>query len=276
MKRLAAPSRHVQSRALGFLIRVAISALAVPSALADETLRYQRNLLPRLLDQLAYSIPDGVALKSIRQNGDQVKVIGYAGSSSKVTTYARELERSDLQMSTEVANIRDSRIGASGFSEFSIELSPKDDQSESAGSDNACAALPPPLDAGRDFEAVLLAINNAGKGNSVEFELFRPGSQAITGSYTRLPTAIKVFGAFGDIRRFVHEINRLPTLITVNEFSIQETRDDSVRLEAIVTIFQSSGPSKTAPAVVPHNPTGCSMSVVKAKFMSDPFSREGL
>lgn len=270
MNGLAARSERVRSRYSRALVSVVVATFCSSAALADEPLHYQRSLLPRLLDQLAYSIPDGIALKSIRQSGMGVKVVGYAGSSAKVNAYAKELDRSDLQMNIEVANIRDSRIGANRFSEFSIELSPKD-----ASSYATCQPLPPALDAGRDFDATLLAVNYAGIGNSVEFEVFKPGNPTAVESYTGLPTAIKVIGTFGDIRRFVHEINRLPTLVVLGDFAIQETRDEAVRMEATVTIYRAAA-GKQVPAVATRNPGACSTGVAKVKFLSDPFSRAGL
>ena len=45
-----------------------------------------------LLDQMVRQLPDGVYLKSIRQNGAKVQIVGYAQSNARVSTLMRNIE----------------------------------------------------------------------------------------------------------------------------------------------------------------------------------------
>lgn len=273
-----ASRQRPRGRAFKVLLGIAIAALAAPTVWADELIRYQRNLLPLLLDQMAYSIPDGVALKSIRQSGAQVRVAGYAASSSRASAFVRGLERSELPLSAELAGVKEARIAGGRISEFAVDLAPKSEPVASLTGlvDAGCDSLPPPLEDARDIEGALVAIQMAGLGNSVEFDLFKPGAESAGGPYTGLPTAIRVHGGFDDIRRFVHDLNRLPTLVVLSDFAIQEIREDSLRMDAIVTVYRASGRGKMTPVRAQSDRRRCSGGAVKARFMSDPFSRAGL
>lgn len=59
-----------------------------------ETLQGNRTEVVHLLDQLARQLPDGVYLKSIKQNGQNVNLNGYAQSNAWVSTLMKNLESS--------------------------------------------------------------------------------------------------------------------------------------------------------------------------------------
>jgi len=59
-----------------------------------ESLQTNRTETVRLLDQLVRQLPDGVYLKSVKQTGQKVNVIGYATSNARVSTLMRNFEAS--------------------------------------------------------------------------------------------------------------------------------------------------------------------------------------
>ena len=59
-----------------------------------ETLQANRSETVHLLDQLVRQLPDGVYLRSIRQTGDKVQLVGYAQSNARVSTLMRNIESS--------------------------------------------------------------------------------------------------------------------------------------------------------------------------------------
>jgi len=59
-----------------------------------ETLQTNRTETVRLLDQLVRQLPDGIYLKSIKQTGKIVNVVGYATSNARVSTLMRHIEAS--------------------------------------------------------------------------------------------------------------------------------------------------------------------------------------
>ena len=59
-----------------------------------ETLQGNRSEAVHLLDQLVRQLPDGVYLKSVKQNGSTVNITGYAQSNARVSSLLRNLEAS--------------------------------------------------------------------------------------------------------------------------------------------------------------------------------------
>ena len=61
---------------------------------AIEELQANRSQMVHLFDDLVRTIPDGVRLVSIKQNGDQLVLQGQAESNARVSNYMRNLEAS--------------------------------------------------------------------------------------------------------------------------------------------------------------------------------------
>lgn len=61
-----------------------------------ERLQASRSTTVELLDKLAKSIPVGVTLTSIRQQGPVLALLGNSQSNARVSAYLKELENSDL------------------------------------------------------------------------------------------------------------------------------------------------------------------------------------
>jgi type IV pilus assembly protein PilN len=59
-----------------------------------ETLQADRAQTVHLLEQMVRQMPDGVYLKSMRQTGQKVHVVGYAQSNARVSTLMRNIEAS--------------------------------------------------------------------------------------------------------------------------------------------------------------------------------------
>ncbi len=59
-----------------------------------ETLQNSRSEVVHLLDQLVRLLPDGVYLQSIKQEGHNITLVGYAQSNAWVSTLMRNLESS--------------------------------------------------------------------------------------------------------------------------------------------------------------------------------------
>ncbi|MBU0622104.1 MAG: PilN domain-containing protein [Gammaproteobacteria bacterium] len=59
-----------------------------------ENLQSTRSDVVHLLDQMLRILPDGVHLKSIKQNGYSISMVGYAQSNARVSTLMRSIEDS--------------------------------------------------------------------------------------------------------------------------------------------------------------------------------------
>lgn len=71
-----------------------------------------------------------------------------------------------------------------------------------------------------EMDALLTDINQAGLGRGLQFELFRPGPELITGVFAEQPIALKVTGNYDDLGKFASDISQLPRIVTLNNISI--------------------------------------------------------
>jgi type IV pilus assembly protein PilN len=100
-----------------------------------ESLQSSRTEAVRLMDQLVRQLPDGLYLKSVKQTGDLVNVIGYATSNARVSTLMRNFEASPWLESPQLLEIKAARVGNTALSEFSLNIRvtrPKEEAPEAA------------------------------------------------------------------------------------------------------------------------------------------------
>jgi type IV pilus assembly protein PilN len=90
-----------------------------------ETLQANRTEAVHLLDQLVRQLPDGVYLKSVRQSGARVTLVGYAQSNARVSTLMRNIESSPWLTSPELIEIRSVALDKQKVNEFSLAVQVK-------------------------------------------------------------------------------------------------------------------------------------------------------
>ena len=71
-----------------------------------------------------------------------------------------------------------------------------------------------------EMDALLTDINQAGLGRGLQFELFRPGKEVVTGVFAEQPIAIKITGAYDDLGKFASDISQLPRIVMLDNISI--------------------------------------------------------
>ena len=60
-----------------------------------ETLQRSRPEVVYLFDELVGTVPDGVHLESVRQTGPRITITGVAQSSTRVSTFMRNIDNSE-------------------------------------------------------------------------------------------------------------------------------------------------------------------------------------
>jgi type IV pilus assembly protein PilN len=92
---------------------------------AIEQLQGNRPLIVRFFDELINSLPDGVSVKTIVQQGQNVTITGEAQSNARVSSFMRNLESSDWLSSPELDVIQ--AVNASGvrISGFTLRFKQK-------------------------------------------------------------------------------------------------------------------------------------------------------
>jgi type IV pilus assembly protein PilO len=108
-----------------------------------------------------------------------------------------------------------------------------------------------------EMDALLTDINQAGLGRGLLFDLFRPGAERVSGSFTEQPIAIKVTGNYDDIGKFSSDIAMLPRIVTLNDISITPMgAGGTLALEATAKTFRYLDESEVAAQKKKDKPAG--------------------
>jgi type IV pilus assembly protein PilN len=90
-----------------------------------ETLQANRTEAVHLLDQLVRQLPDGLYLKSVKQAGGRVTLVGYAQSNARVSTLMRNIESSPWLTTPELVEIKSVPLEKQKVNEFILNLQVK-------------------------------------------------------------------------------------------------------------------------------------------------------
>lgn len=87
-----------------------------------EDLQTDRSSSVHLLDQLVRQLPEGIYLKSIKQNGKSIALQGYAQSNARVSTLMRNLEESPWLESPNLVEIKAVNLNNTRVNEFTLTV----------------------------------------------------------------------------------------------------------------------------------------------------------
>ncbi|OGS95454.1 MAG: fimbrial protein [Gallionellales bacterium RBG_16_56_9] len=87
-----------------------------------ENLQSTRSDVVHLLDQMLRILPDGVYLRSIKQTGNKINLIGYAQSNARVSTLMRAIEDSPWLDSPALVEIHATTVNGTRVSEFTLNF----------------------------------------------------------------------------------------------------------------------------------------------------------
>lgn len=115
-----------------------------------ETLQANRTEAVHLLDQLVRQLPDGVYLKSVKQNGARITLVGYAQSNARVSTLMRNVENSPWLTAPDLIEIRSVALDKQKVNEFTLAVQIK---RQAPAPNNIPAAVPAKPPAGKSASA---------------------------------------------------------------------------------------------------------------------------
>ena len=87
-----------------------------------EDLQTDRSSSVHLLDQLVRQLPEGIYLKTIKQNGKTVTLQGYAQSNARVSTLMRNLEESPWLEAPNLVEIKAVTLNNLRVNEFTLTV----------------------------------------------------------------------------------------------------------------------------------------------------------
>lgn len=79
-----------------------------------------------------------------------------------------------------------------------------------------------------EMESLLVDINQAGLGRGLQFELFRPGKEAVRDFYAELPITVKITGSYHDFGAFAGDVAKLPRIVTLNDIDVVQAKGGGV------------------------------------------------
>ena len=97
-----------------------------------EALQVNRSDTVHVLDQLARRMPEGVYLKSVKQTGPKITLVGYAQSNARVSTLMRTLEDSPWVHDPTLVEIKAVTVDKLRVNEFSLNTSLRKQVAEAA------------------------------------------------------------------------------------------------------------------------------------------------
>lgn len=87
-----------------------------------EKLQSDRSDVVHLLDQMLRILPEGVYLKSLKQSGKNINLVGYSQSNARVSTLMRAIDDSSWLESATLVVVSSTRVGNSRISEFTLNF----------------------------------------------------------------------------------------------------------------------------------------------------------
>jgi type IV pilus assembly protein PilN len=87
-----------------------------------EDLQSTRSYVVHLLDQMLRILPDGVYLRSLKQSGYKISMVGYAQSSARVSTLMRSIEDSPWLDTPTLIEVHATTVGSVRQNEFSLNF----------------------------------------------------------------------------------------------------------------------------------------------------------
>jgi type IV pilus assembly protein PilN len=90
-----------------------------------ETLQAERAQTVHLLEQMVRQMPEGVYLRSMKQSGQRVHIVGYAQSNARVSTLMRNIEASPWLEQPLLVEVKAAAVDRKRVSEFNMFLNLK-------------------------------------------------------------------------------------------------------------------------------------------------------
>lgn len=90
-----------------------------------EQLQADRAQTVHLLEQMVRQMPEGIYLRSMRQSGPRVHIVGYAQSNARVSTLMRNIEASPWLEQPVLVEVKASNVDKKRVSEFNMYLNLK-------------------------------------------------------------------------------------------------------------------------------------------------------
>ncbi|MGE5386255.1 MAG: PilN domain-containing protein [Betaproteobacteria bacterium] len=90
-----------------------------------ESLQRDRSETVYLLSEMVKQVPEGIYLKSLKQEGARINLIGYAQSNARVSSFMRNIENSQWLEAPQLVSIKASTVANRRLNEFVMNVNLK-------------------------------------------------------------------------------------------------------------------------------------------------------
>lgn len=104
-----------------------------------ESLQANRTEIVHLFNELARLVPAGIYLKSIKQTGNKIQLIGYTQSNARVSTLMYNLDQSPLLERPQLVEIKAVMVDKRRMGEFNLDVYLTRQQTDSPNAQNQVA-----------------------------------------------------------------------------------------------------------------------------------------
>jgi type IV pilus assembly protein PilO len=104
--------------------------------------------------------------------------------------------------------------------------------------EQAFGALLKQLPNKQEMDALITDVNQAGLGRGLQFDLFKPEAETLTEFYAETPIRVKVNGGYHDVAAFVSDVSKLSRIVTLQNISMEPTKDGVLNMDAIVKTYR--------------------------------------
>ena len=87
-----------------------------------ENLQRDRSEAVRLLSEMTRQMPEGIYIRSLKQDGARVSIAGYAQSSARVSTFMRNVEASPWLEKPQLIEIKAVEVNKKRLNEFTMNV----------------------------------------------------------------------------------------------------------------------------------------------------------
>jgi len=89
-----------------------------------------------------------------------------------------------------------------------------------------------------EMEALLVDVNQAGRGRGLQFELWKPGTEAAKEFYAELPISLRVTGSYSDLGNFAADVAKLPRIVTLRDIVVEAGTGGSLKMDASAVTYR--------------------------------------
>lgn len=110
-------------------------------------------------------------------------------------------------------------------------------QQQLADIDKSFGALLKQLPNRAEMESLLVDISQAGLSRGLQFEIWKPGAEAVKDFYAEMPITIRVVGSYHDLGNFAGDVAKLSRIVTLGSMTVDGGKE-GLKMDAVATTYR--------------------------------------